>query len=312
MEAVELPPVGMSWARAGLPALGPPPLKKGRSRQELMQREAEFQRRRGAAPARGRRQALDPLAGSRRRPDAQERPPAMGLDGFERPEAEGGVEPPAEPQRLAALPALPALAGAQRSTKRRRAAKLRRPLPAASPPPRGTLRASESAFDLARGALPAVDPLDAPRAERKPVTDMDDPRIEAALRRLEGAPEPARPDAEERPPAMGLDGFEPPAPDERLRFSEADRPDAFRRPDAEERPPAMGLEGFEPPAKDSLVGPDTLERSATLAELMMSTPGKRPAAPPRGTRSLRTAPAREFTKTRKVEEADRRAREGDF
>jgi beta-glucanase (GH16 family) len=86
---------------------------------------------------------------------------------------------------------------------------------------------------------------------------------------------------------MGLDGFEPPAPDERLRFSEADRPDAFRRPDAEERPPAMGLEGFEPPAKDSLVGPDTLERSATLAELMMSTPGKRPAAPPRGTRSLR-------------------------
>ena len=72
MEAVELPPVGMSWARAGLPALGPPPLKKGRSRQELMQREAEFQRRRGAAPAaRGRRQALDPLAGSRRRPDAQ-------------------------------------------------------------------------------------------------------------------------------------------------------------------------------------------------------------------------------------------------
>ena len=51
MEAVELPPVGMSWARAGLPALGPPPLKKGRSRQELMQREAEFQRRRGAAPA---------------------------------------------------------------------------------------------------------------------------------------------------------------------------------------------------------------------------------------------------------------------
>ena len=28
MEAVELPPVGMSWARAGLPALGPPPLKK--------------------------------------------------------------------------------------------------------------------------------------------------------------------------------------------------------------------------------------------------------------------------------------------
>ena len=44
MEAVELPPVGMSWARAGLPALGPPPLKKGRSRQELMQREAEFQR----------------------------------------------------------------------------------------------------------------------------------------------------------------------------------------------------------------------------------------------------------------------------
>ena len=48
MEAVELPPVGMSWARAGLPALGPPPLKKGRSRQELMQREAEFQRRRGA------------------------------------------------------------------------------------------------------------------------------------------------------------------------------------------------------------------------------------------------------------------------
>ena len=290
MEAVELPPVGMSWARAGLPALGPPPLKKGRSRQELMQREAEFQRRRGAAPAaRGRRQALDPLAGSRRRPDAQERPPAMGLDGFERPEetGPGGVEPPAEPQRLAALPALPALAGAQRSTKRRRAAKLRRPLPAASPPPRGTLRASESAFDLARGALPAVDPLDAPRAERKPVTDMDDPRIEAALRRLEGAPEPARPDAEERPPAMGLDGFEPPAPDERLRFSEADRPDAFRRPDAEERPPAMGLEGFEPPAKDSWVGPDTLERSATLAELMMSTPGKRPAAPPRGTRSLR-------------------------
>ena len=94
MEAVELPPVGMSWARAGLPALGPPPLKKGRSRQELMQREAEFQRRRGAAPARGRRQALDPLAGSRRRPDAQERPPAMGLDGFERPEetGPGGVE----------------------------------------------------------------------------------------------------------------------------------------------------------------------------------------------------------------------------
>ena len=41
MEAVELPPVGMSWARAGLPALGPPPLKKGRSRQELMQREAD-------------------------------------------------------------------------------------------------------------------------------------------------------------------------------------------------------------------------------------------------------------------------------
>ena len=71
MEAVELPPVGMSWARAGLPALGPPPIKKGRSRQELMQREAEFQRRRGAAPAaRGRRPALDPLAGSRRRPDA--------------------------------------------------------------------------------------------------------------------------------------------------------------------------------------------------------------------------------------------------
>ena len=138
MEAVELPPVGMSWARAGLPALGPPPLKKGRSRQELMQREAEFQRRRGAAPARGRRQPLDPLAESRRRPDAQERPPAMGLDGFERPDAEGGAEPPAEPQRLAALPALPALAGAQRSTKRRRAAKLRRPLPAASPPPRGT------------------------------------------------------------------------------------------------------------------------------------------------------------------------------
>ena len=58
MKAVELPPVGMSWARAGLPALGPPPLKKGRSRQELMQREAEFQRRRGAAPARGRPAAV--------------------------------------------------------------------------------------------------------------------------------------------------------------------------------------------------------------------------------------------------------------
>ena len=244
MEAVELPPVGMSWARAGLPALGPPPIKKGRSRQELMAREAAFQRRRGAAPpARGRRQALDPLAESRRRPDAQERPPAMGLDGFERPEE---TDAPTEPQRLAALPALPALAGAQRSTKRRRAAKLRRPLPAASPPPRGTLRASESAFDLARGALPAVDPLDAPRAARKPVTDMDDPRIEAALRRLEG--DGPRPDAEERPPAMGLDGFEPPEA-QRLRFSEADT--AFRRPDAEERPPAMGLDGFEPPRPDA-------------------------------------------------------------
>ena len=72
----------------------------------------------------------------------------------------------------------------------------------------------------------------------------------------------------------------PPAPDARLLFSEAYT--AFRRPDAEEGPPAMGLDGFEPPAKDSLVGPDTLERSATLGELMMSTSGKRPAAPPRG------------------------------
>ena len=113
MEAVELPPVGMSWARAGLPALGPPPIKKGRSRQELMQREAEFQRRRGAAPARGRRPALDPLAGSRRRPDAQERPPAMGLDGFERPEETGSnsVEPPAGGNLFVSSPLLDPPAG---------------------------------------------------------------------------------------------------------------------------------------------------------------------------------------------------------
>ena len=131
MEAVELPPVGMSWARAGLPALGPPPLKKGRSRQELMQREAEFQRRRGAAPAaRGRRQALDPLAGSRRRPDARlaracTPTTTMGLDRRGRTARGDGAdaaEPPAEPQRLAAPAGTPAHVGAQRSTKRRRAA----------------------------------------------------------------------------------------------------------------------------------------------------------------------------------------------
>jgi len=54
---------------------------------------------------------------------------------------------------------------------------------------------------------------------------------------------PERPDAKERPPATGLDGFEPPG---RLDADERSLAMGFERPDAEERPPAMGLDGFTP------------------------------------------------------------------
>ena len=199
----------------------------------------------------------------------------MGL-GSMRIEAEDGVR---AARRAAAARGAAGAAGARRRAaqhERRRAAKLRRIFsrqPIAAAHARGRCAPARApSTSRARRCRPSTPST--PSAKRKPVTAVDDPRIEAALRRLE-VPRAEGLDAEERPPAMGLDGFEPPAPDERLRFSEADRPDAYRRPDAEERPPAMGLEGFEPPAKDSLVGPDTLERSATLAELMMSTPGKR-------------------------------------
>ena len=279
MEEVGLPALGPR-----LPELGPPRPHKGRSRRELMVREAEFQRRRDAAPGAGRPLDALPRASGSRRPDAEERPPATGLDGFE--------PPVAAPQQL---PALPALAGAPlRSTKRRRPT-LRRPLPAGSPPPRAvarTLPGGAGAFDLA--ALPPLDPRDAPRAERKvrdkPVTDLADPRIEQALRLLKG-----RPDAE--------DGVEP------------------RRPDAEERPPAMGLDGFAP---DARVGPATPPRDRTLGELLktrhvatrgttlgdttLTTP-VRPAAPPRGTRSTRRKHANSLRRERPTKLTGRLAAE---
>ena len=87
--------------------------EEGRSRQELMQRGPIQRRRRGAGGPRP--AGPRPAGGGRRRPVRRSAPrwASAGLSG---PGAGGGVEPPAEPQRLAALPALPALAGAQRGT----------------------------------------------------------------------------------------------------------------------------------------------------------------------------------------------------
>lgn len=87
---------------------------------------------------------------------------------------------------------------------------------------------------------------------------FEPPGRQDGFARRPDAEEPLRrPDAKERSPATGLDGFEPPA-DFGLAF--AQRPDADKRPpamghgfeppgrpDAEERPPAMGLDGFDPP-----------------------------------------------------------------
>ena len=175
MEAVELPPVGMSWARAGLPALGPPPLKKGRSRQELMQRgPSSSAARRRRRPAAGR--ALDPLAGSRRQPDAQSAP----RDGPRRLRTARG-DGPGRPSRP---PSRGGRGAAGAAGARRRAAQH-------EAPPRGGCMAAARRVAAARDAArqrgastsraarcqPSTP--DAPRAERKPVTDVDDPRIEA-------------------------------------------------------------------------------------------------------------------------------------
>ena len=174
MEAVELPPVGMSWARRGCPRWARHQSKGPVAAGADAARPSSSAGARGAGPrpAPGPRPAGgEPAAAGRRAGGQRQRPraerPRMGLERLGNGPGRWARAAPSR-RRAAAARGAAGAAGArrqQRSTKRRRgeaAAAAARRVAAAAPGRCGPARAPSTS----RAARPAVDPLDAPAGGR--------------------------------------------------------------------------------------------------------------------------------------------------